>query len=134
MVKFKPTMIMSNVKILIVDNSKFARDLITAMLSDASFSQLIGADNAEDALAKISIEKPGIVILDLDLGGKFNGIELLKRIKKEKHETKVIIISALEQKLIEDKVVEEDADAFLIKPFEKGQLLFAIGLAMGYLR
>ena len=42
------------------------------------------------------------------------------------------MISALGQKLIEEEVVADDADAFLIKPFQKEQLLFAIGLAMGY--
>lgn len=132
MVKFKPTMTMPEVKILIVDDSKFARDLISGMLTKAGFNQLIEADNVEDALAKINSEKPGIILLDIDLGGKFDGVDLLKRIKKEEHETKVIMISALGQKLIEEEVVADDADAFLIKPFQKEQLLFAIGLAMGY--
>lgn len=133
MVQFKPSMSMPDVKILIVDDSKFARDLISGMLIEAGFSQLTEADNAEDALAKISTEKPGIAILDIDLGGTLDGVDLLKRIKREKHETKVIMLSALGQKLIEEKVVAEDADAFLVKPFKKGQLLFAIGLAMGYM-
>lgn len=133
MVKFKPRMIMPNVKILIVDDSKFARDLISGMLIEAGFSQLTEADNAEKALRIISTEKPGIALLDIDLGGELDGVELLKRIKKEKHQTKVIMVSALGQKLIEEKVVAEDADAFLVKPFKKEQLLFAIGLAMGYL-
>lgn len=133
MVKFKPTMSMPDVRILIVDNSKFARDIISAMLTEAGFIHLTEADDAEKALRIISTEKPGLVLLDIDLGGEFDGVDLLHRIKTEKADIKVIMISALGQKLVEEKVIAEDADAFLVKPFRKEQLLFAIGLAMGYM-
>lgn len=135
MTQFKPSMSMPDAAILIVDDSKFARGIISEMLSEAGFTRISEAKDAEEAIRIISTKKPDIAILDIDLGlgGKFDGMKLLKRIKKEKHETKVIIVSALGQKLIEEVVVAEDADAFLVKPFKSEQLLFAIGLAMGYM-
>lgn len=133
MTQFKPSMSMPDATILIVDDSKFARGLVSGMLAEAGFTRIAEAGDAEEAIRIISTKKPDIAILDIDLGGTFDGVNLLKRIKAEKHETKVIMVSALGQKLIEEEVVAEDADAFLVKPFKSEQLLFAIGLAMGYM-
>ncbi len=129
---FKPTMSHPDIKILVVDDSQFARELVHNFLKEAGFENLMEADTPEDAISMVLKRKPNLVLLDIDLGGHFDGVEVLKEIKKKRPETKVIMVSALGQKLIEEEVIAENADAFLLKPYKRQQLLFAIGLAMGY--
>ena len=132
MTQFKPQRAGPKAKILIVDDSSFARDLLKGMLTEAGFSHLLEADNPDEALSLVRMKEPDLVLLDIDLGGAFDGVGVLKEIKRISAKTHVIMISALAQKLLEEKMIADSADAFLIKPFKPEQLLFAIGLAMGY--
>ncbi len=132
MVQFKPKMTEPKARILIVDDSSFARDILKGMLTEAGFSHLLEADNPDEALSLLRTKEPDLVLLDIDLGGAFDGVGVLKEIKRISAKTRVIMISALAQKMLEEKIIADSADAFLIKPFKSEQLLFAIGLALGY--
>jgi len=132
MVRFKRTMSKPSLRILIVDDSKFARDLIRGMLIEANFSNIWEAADEEEAIRMINDREPNLVLLDIDLGRAFDGVDLLQQIKTAQPEVKVIMVSALSQKILEEDIISKSADAFLIKPFKKEQLLFSIGLAMGY--
>lgn len=132
MAQFRPKMTEPKAKILIVDDSSFARDLLRGMLTEAGFTHLLEADSPDEALSLLRTKEPDLVLLDIDLGGAFDGVGVLKEIKRISPKTRVVMISALAQKMLEKKMIAESADAFLIKPFKSEQLLFAIGLAMGY--
>ena len=79
-------------KILVVDDEVKVCELIKRYLETKMYS-VITSNNGEDALEKVKIEKPDVILLDLRMPG-MNGIEVLKKVKKINQETMVIIHTA----------------------------------------
>ena len=77
--------------------------------------------DGEDAYERLSVEHYDLVILDLNLPG-MDGLELLRRIRTERPELRVLILSARAQ--MRDKVLGLDlgADDYLTKPFALEEL------------
>ncbi|GBC60121.1 chemotaxis response regulator protein-glutamate methylesterase [Desulfonema ishimotonii] len=74
---------MAPIKVLVVDDSMMARELIADLLADDREVRVIGqAGNGRDALAFIARQRPDIVIMDIEMP-VMNGIEAIERIMKE---------------------------------------------------
>lgn len=102
-------------KILIVEDDKFLRDLITQKLSNENFDVVIAQDG-EEGIRKIEDEKPDLVILDLLLP-QIDGFEVLKRMKANQKiaDTPVIILSNLGQKEDVERGMALGAKDYMIK-------------------
>jgi DNA-binding NarL/FixJ family response regulator len=81
------------VTVLIVDDNAQLRALIREIVAEASNLQVVGeaADGAE-AIQLVQALRPAIVLLDLIMP-QVNGLEVLRWIKVEHPETKVIIVT-----------------------------------------
>jgi len=101
--------------ILIVEDDKFLRELLTRKLDSVGF-QISTAIDGHDALKKIKDELPQIILLDLVLPG-VDGFEILKQIKEDPKTSKipVIILSNLGQKEEVEKGIKLGADDYLVK-------------------
>ena len=103
------------IRILIVEDDLFIRELYERQLGLAGFSITTAADGPE-GLLKVTAEKPDLLLLDIMLP-KMNGLDLLKTIKG-KDETKNIPVILLTN-LGQDSVIKEGfnlgADGYLIK-------------------
>jgi two-component system, OmpR family, phosphate regulon response regulator PhoB len=104
-----------NVKILIVEDDLFIRELYERQLSLEGF-QVQTAEDGEIGLARISESVPDLLLLDIMLP-KVSGLDLLRTIKA-KEETKSIPVILLTN-LGQDSVIKEGfnlgADGYLIK-------------------
>ncbi|MEA3295617.1 MAG: response regulator [Patescibacteria group bacterium] len=102
-------------KILIIEDDKFLRELISQKISKQGYI-VIGAIDGEDGIEEFKKEKPDLVLLDLILPG-IDGFEVLSQIKSnaELSKTPVIILSNLGQKEDIEKGVNLGADDYLIK-------------------
>lgn len=113
---------MAEEKILIVDDEKNIRELISYNLKKEGYKILI-ADNGIDALKLVKEERPDLVLLDLMLPG-MNGLDVCKEIRKNPNisSTPIIIISAKSEEF--DKVLglELGADDYITKPFSIREL------------
>ena len=107
-------------KILIVEDEKILNNTINKSLKDAGY-EVESAFDGFDAMEMIEIESYDLIVLDLNLPN-MDGMEILKNLRKEDVETKVLILSARSQ--IQDKVEGLDAGAndFLQKPFHLDEL------------
>lgn len=107
-------------KILIVEDEKILNNTINKSLKDAGY-EVEAAFDGFDAMEMIEIESYDLIVLDLNLPN-MDGMEILKNLRKEDVETKVLILSARSQ--IQDKVEGLDAGAndFLQKPFHLDEL------------
>lgn len=72
----------SKEKILIVEDDKFLRELISRKLAGRGYEVETAVDG-EDGFEKIKKTKPDVVLLDLILPG-IDGFEVLSRVKKER--------------------------------------------------
>jgi len=111
-------------KILVVEDDKFLRELITQKLSREGYDVKEAVDG-EDGVVKVKKEKPDIILLDLILPG-IDGFEVLAKIKEDS-ETKnipVVILSNLGQREDVERGLKLGAVDFLIKAhFTPGEII-----------
>ncbi len=111
-------------KILVVEDDKFLRELITQKLKRENHDVREAVDG-EDGVKKIEEEKPDIILLDLILPG-IDGFEVLSKIKKnpERKDVPVIILSNLGQRDDVERGLKLGAVDFLIKAhFTPGEII-----------
>lgn len=103
------------VSILIVEDDKFLRELLSRKLKNSDFNVEVAIDGKE-ALKKTEEEKYDIILLDLVLPG-IDGFQILEKIKKDSKTSNipVIILSNLGQQEEVEKGLTLGADDYLIK-------------------
>ena len=108
------------VKILVVDDEQFTRDIFCRQLSK-KFS-VDEAESAMIALDKIRNNKYHIVMTDLVMPG-IDGMELLQQIKQEWPEISVVIISGKASIETAVQAMKSGAEELIEKPIEDLELL-----------
>lgn len=107
-------------RLLIVEDEKILCDTIAEGLHSAGY-EIDTCYDGDDALEMVLSERYDLIILDLNLPGT-DGMTILRTLRAEDAETKVLILSARSQ--IADKVEGLDAGAndYLEKPFHLQEL------------
>lgn len=111
-------------KILVVEDDKFLRELISQKLSREGYT-VIEAVDGEKGIESIKENVPGLVLLDLILPG-IDGFEVLAKMKADPNlaNIPVIILSNLGQKDDIEKGMEMGATDYLIKAhFTPGEII-----------
>ena len=112
---------MASLNVLVVEDEKVHRELLKMTLEEEGY-RVWSVPSAEKALPILAQEEVEVAVLDVRLPG-MSGLELLRRIKQERPEVEVIVITAFGE--IEDAVSAIKAGAFhyLVKPYEPEVLL-----------
>ena len=107
-------------RLLVVEDEKKLCDTIAKTLYQAGY-EVDTCYDGDEALDYILAENYDLIVLDLNLPGT-DGMDILKELRKENEETKVLILSARSQ--IVDKVEGLDAGAndYMEKPFHLQEL------------
>ena len=116
----------TNKKILIIEDDKDIRDLISFNLSKNGYKTILSKDG-EKGIEKAKNEKPDLVLLDLMLPG-IHGLDVCKILKTDSSLNKVsiIMLTALGQEEDIIKGLEAGADDYITKPFSFKILLARI--------
>lgn len=109
-------------KILVVDDSYYMRTMLKNLLSDAGHEIIGEAANGEEALKLARTLGPDMVTLDVILPDT-TGLEVLKEIKKDMPQLKVVIVSAVGQELVVNEAIQNGAIAYIVKPFNEDKVL-----------
>ena len=115
---------MNSKKILIVEDDKFLRELMSQKLVKEEYD-VSQAIDGEDGIKKIKEEKPDLVLLDLILPG-IDGFEVLSQMKEDPILAliPVIILSNLGQKEDIERGLKLGAVDYLIKAhFTPGEII-----------
>ena len=116
--------------ILIVDDEKDIRELISEILIDEGFSTRLASNSAE-CLKQVSNAPPGLLILDIWLkDSNMDGIDILKKVKVDCPQVPVVIISGHGNIEIAVSAIKQGAYDFIEKPFNIEQLLVVVRRAM----
>jgi DNA-binding response OmpR family regulator len=111
---------MANYRILLVDDEPDIRAVYGEMLRREGYD-VITAENAEEALYKISTEQVDLVILDIKMKGK-SGLEVLESLEKEKKKKDIPVILFTAYSSYQDEYTAWFADAYVVKSGDPTEL------------
>lgn len=111
-------------KLLLVEDNIQLNKALTTLLKRNSYL-VDSASDGEEALMYIKDYQYDVIILDIMLP-KIDGLEVLRRVRKDNIQTPIILLTA--RSTIEDKITGLDlgADDYLPKPFSTDELLARI--------
>lgn len=110
-------------KVLIVEDEPAQMEIIVYNLKAAGF-QPITASDGEEALLIAEEQSPDLVVLDWMLP-ELPGIEVCRRLRRDKRTSKIPIIMLTARAEDSDKVrgLETGADDYLVKPYSVAELV-----------
>ncbi|WP_432663620.1 sigma-54 dependent transcriptional regulator [Wukongibacter baidiensis] len=121
-----------NKRILIIDDEKTICLSLTEGLKDLGY-EVDSAFDGRDGLRKVLIFKPHVVFLDMRLGNE-NGIEILKKIKRDDNDTEVIIMTAYGNIKTAVEAIKNGAFDYIKKPFDLEEVHIIISKALDNLK
>ena len=104
---------MAAIRVLLVDDDPFIRDLFDSALVSAGGFEVAGeAGDARSGLLAATRLRPDVVLLDHMMPG-ITGIEILPEIKRACPQARILVVSAAD---VEDEAYAAGADLFVPKP------------------
>lgn len=127
----KPTKSTDTIKVLIVeDNALFALE-VEMLIFNLGYEVLKVVNNSEDALATIAFNPPDLIIMDVDIEGNLNGIEVAEKISHR--QIPVLFVTSMRDKNLYEKAKKTSLVGYLIKPFDEISLQSAIEFGLSSL-
>lgn len=122
-------------KVLFVDDEKIIRDGIRELIhwKELGCESLVTADSADSAVDAMKENNFDLVITDICMQ-KMNGIELAKKIREIRPDTKIIILSAFEDFSYAREAIGIGVMKYMLKPVTPEELEEAVREAMKQVR
>jgi CheY-like chemotaxis protein len=110
--------------VLIVDDDRFIRKLITTTLEDVTDFELHEASDGREAIDVARRERPAIVFLDVEMP-ELDGIEACRQLRADETtgNATIVMLTAAQSDTVQGQAEEAGADLFLTKPFSPLDLL-----------
>jgi AmiR/NasT family two-component response regulator len=115
-------------KVLIAEDEAIIRLDLKEMLEEEGFSVVGEASDGEAAVRLAREETPDLVIMDVKMPG-MDGLTAAERIVAEELSA-VLILTAFSQRDLVHRAAEAGAIGYLVKPFQKSDLVPAIEVAL----
>jgi DNA-binding NarL/FixJ family response regulator len=115
-----------NIRVSIVEDSRGTRESLAELLGRAPALSCVGAHpNGEEALRQIPVEKPDVVLMDINLP-KMNGIECVERLKQTLPKTQVLMLTTYDESDLIFDSLRKGASGYLLKNMPPAELIQAI--------
>lgn len=116
-------------KILVVDDSALVRMKCSKLLAEKGY-EVIEAANGTQAVVKYREYKPDAVLLDIIMP-EMHGIAALREIKKIDPTARVAMLTAMGQRAMVLRALQQGARDFVVKPFREGRVLDTVQRLIG---
>ncbi|PBJ82202.1 two-component system response regulator UvrY [Lysobacteraceae bacterium NML93-0399] len=114
------------IRVFMVDDHALVRTGMRMILMGEADIEVIGeAESGEEALPLIRRLKPDIVLCDLHLPG-VSGLEVTERVVRGQPETRVIVVSILEDGPMPRRMIEAGASGYVGKGGDAAELIRAV--------
>jgi len=124
---------MASERILIVDDEPYVRTVIAAMLEKSHYRPVL-ASNGLEAVEHLQNDPPfDLVLSDIMMSG-LDGMGLLDRLRQMQPDTPMVMVTAIHDVGVAISAMRKGAYDYLLKPFEKEQLLSTVRRALDYRR
>lgn len=110
-------------KVLVVDDQYQIRRMVRWSVEHAGF-EMHEASNGETGLAMALTLKPSLLLLDVMMPGRFDGLEVCRQLRgrPEMAHTWIVMLSGNDGPQDREKGKQVGANAYLSKPFKPAQL------------
>jgi len=114
------------IAVAIVEDDVPAREILAGWIRNADGFELAGEfDDAETAIARLPLEKPSVVLFDINLPG-MNGIECVRKLKPRLPETQFLMVTVYEDANHIFNALSAGASGYLLKQMRRQELLDAM--------
>ncbi len=120
---------MKEARIFIVEDDYVVAKNLSFLLENLGYKVQGVSETGEESLLQIKKEKPDLVILDIDLAGALNGIDVGKKLK-EQFQVPFIYVTAHADGQTMTEALPTEPWAYLAKPFNENTLRSSIELAL----
>ncbi len=117
-------------RIMVVDDAKFIRVILTDILEEAGYEVVGEAENGVVALEKYPKLKPDLMLLDIIMP-EMEGNVVLGKLMKDYPDAKVLIISAVGQRFLVEKALKSGAAGYIVKPIDPANVLAQVEKIIG---
>jgi two-component system chemotaxis response regulator CheY len=112
-------------RLLVTDDAEIMREIIKDAATSAGWEVVGTATNGQEAIDKYKELRPDVVTLDLVMP-EFDGLHALRGILGFDPNATVLVVSALDQRNVLKEAFKTGATDFLVKPFDRNQLVSAL--------
>jgi len=119
---------MTHIKILIVEDELIIAEDIRIQLTKLGYQVAGVAKDYESALILLEKDTPDLLLVDIVLKGKRDGIELAQ-IVKEQYDLPVIFLTSHADKRTVERARRINPEGYLLKPFQKEDLFTSVEIA-----
>src|ERR1700730_4037389 len=120
---------MANDRILVVDDEETIREIVSSMLGGAHFQTRQAASGIEALAILESGDEFDLVLSDLMMA-EMDGIALLERAKERYPDMPIVMVTAVHDIQVALQALRNGAYDYLLKPFEREQLLATVRRAL----
>lgn len=117
------------VRVLIVEDEPLIAENIAMYLNNHDYEVAGIAYDYEDGIMKLENDKPDIVLLDINLDGELDGIDLGKYIH-EKIMIPFVFLSSYSDKSTLERAKQVQPSGYLVKPFHEKSLLTTLEISL----
>lgn len=114
---------------LIVEDEVLIAEELSERLSRLGFRVIAAVVSAEEGIEIAIKERPDLVLMDIRLKGKKDGIEAALEIRS-KVDVPIVYLTAYSDRNTVERAKGTDHDGFLLKPFHRYELQTTIGVAL----
>lgn len=119
----------SPIRILVVEDVPNVATVLKARLESYGYEVCGLANTAPKAIAGAVEHQPDLILMDILLKGKMNGIEAAKRINA-RMDIPIIYLSCLNDQEVLDRAIKTNPYGFILKPYDNAELRFSIENAL----
>jgi DNA-binding response OmpR family regulator len=114
--------------ILIVEDEYITQRYLNEILKINDVEEVVCLDNAIDVLNIVKSSNFDMILMDINIKGNVDGIQLAKKIQ-QKNDLPIVFISAYNDNKTIDEVLEVTPYGFISKPFNASDVIIALKIA-----
>lgn len=107
--------------ILVVDDTKFMRKMLTDILKQYGYQVVGEAENGRQAVQRYEELRPDVVLMDITMP-EMDGIDAMKEIRRIDSDAVVLICSAMSQQDLISDALKAGANGYVMKPFKPNRV------------
>jgi len=115
-------------RIAIVEDERITARYLQSIITKQNIEVMGIYDNAEALLSALNDERPDMIMMDINIKGKVDGLELTEMIAKE-YQIPVVFITAYCDSDTLSKAMRLSPYGYIVKPFTEVDIVIAIKLA-----